>query len=388
MNLKTTAITLGAITTLGAGVNDAVILKEIPLERVEMIAEERVEAKQIDNIVETTFPWKDQNGLKVVVDLGEPTISERLADKRKKEVITEVVDFGEGGFKVDILLNEKPDTNRFCYAIEGAENYDFFYQPALTEEEIEQGAERPEDIVGSYAVYHKTLKNHVVGQENYATGKVMHIPRPQVWELNDEENMKEWAELSYSEKEGLCVTVRQDFLDSAKYPVRVDPTFGYTSVGGGSVSLGANAFRGVTVNSTVSENGTVASVSYYGRKNAANNMKGAVITTSGVILTNGITSATALQATAQWHIMTFSIPPTVSSSTSYYPVVIWDGTAYRYGDTGVAGDGVLDSSNNYSSPTDPTDLVTTNNVRMSVYATYSGSSTPATPSNEAAIMFQ
>lgn len=251
------------ISTAVTGTIDATTLKEVPLERLEIVAEERVEAKQIGNRVETTFPWKDQEGIKITYDMGAPGVLERVRDKRKREVITEVVDFGDGGFKIDILLNEKPDTNRFCYLIEGAEQYDFFYQPPLTAEEIEQGAERPEEIVGSYAVYHKELKNHVAGRENYATGKVMHIPRPQVWELNDEENTKEWAELSYEDGE-LCVTARQEFLDEATYPVRIDPTFGYTSVGASQ----ATAFEGYTDNEyiagtafTLSEDAAVESIS-------------------------------------------------------------------------------------------------------------------------------
>lgn len=258
MNLKKTgAGILGAGTLIMGGV-DAAVLKETPLERVEIIGEERVEAKQIENRIETTFPWKDQNGLKVVVDLGEPTIGERVKDKRKKEVVTEVVDFGDGGFKVDIILNEKPDTNRFCYVIEGAENYDFFYQPALTKEEIANGAFRPPEIEGSYAVYHKTLANN-----EYKTGKVMHIPRPQVWELGNEENTKEWAELSYADGQ-LCVAVRQGFLDDATYPVRVDPTFGYTSIGASLEDI-ANRDGGIDTRagsaSTLSEAGDVTAIS-------------------------------------------------------------------------------------------------------------------------------
>jgi hypothetical protein len=48
--------------------------------------------------------------------------------------------------------------------------------------------------------------------------------------VNDQANTTEWADLSY-ENGQLCVTASQDFWDSAKYPVRVDPTFGYTTAG-------------------------------------------------------------------------------------------------------------------------------------------------------------
>ena len=109
--LSATAIIMGGI--------DASALAETPLDRTEMVAEEIVQAKQVDNIVETNFPWKDQNGIKVKYDMEEPTLLEKFKDKRNKEVITETVDFGDGGFKVDILLNEKPDTNVFVIKSRG-----------------------------------------------------------------------------------------------------------------------------------------------------------------------------------------------------------------------------------------------------------------------------
>lgn len=224
MDVKKTTAGAAIGTAMIMGGVDASVLNETPLERVEIVAGEEVVAVQIENTVETTFPWKDQPGFVVSYDLGEPDVLDRIVDKRNKEIITEVVSDFDGGFKVDVLLNERPNTNVFCYAIEGHENYDFFYQPPLTEQEKADGFIRPPEIEGSYAVYHKTLANN-----EYKTGKVMHIPRPQVWEMNNEAQ-KVWADMTFDNGQ-LCVTVPQDFLDTATYPVRVDPTFGYTSLG-------------------------------------------------------------------------------------------------------------------------------------------------------------
>ena len=155
MNNNTLRRAVAGIGTAGVliiGGLDTAMLDETPLERVDIIANERVETRQVGNVVETKFPWKKETGIKVKYDMGTTTAMERFNDKRDEEVITEVVDCGDGGFKIDILLNEKPNTNRFCYQIEGYEDYDFFYQPALTQEEIDDGAERPENIIGSYAV--------------------------------------------------------------------------------------------------------------------------------------------------------------------------------------------------------------------------------------------
>lgn len=131
------------------------------------------------------------------------------------------------GFEFEIVLKEKPLTNIFNFTISGAENLDFFYQPPLTQQEIDEGAFRPNNVIGSYAVYHKTKANHRVGSTNYATGKAFHIYRPKVIDASGAEV---WADLNI---DGglLTVTVPQKFLDEAVYPVRVDPTFGITSLG-------------------------------------------------------------------------------------------------------------------------------------------------------------
>ena len=133
----------------------------------------------------------------------------------------------DGGFEIEVFLKEKPDTNVFDFTIDGAENLDFFYQPALTQAEIDAGDVRPENVIGSYAIYYKDHANHIIGQTNYATGKAYHIYRPKAI---DAEGNETWAVLDYQDGV-LSVTVPQKFLDDAIYPVRVDPTFGYTSLG-------------------------------------------------------------------------------------------------------------------------------------------------------------
>src|SRR3990167_5173644 len=136
----------------------------------------------------------------------------------------------DGGFEIEVVLKEKPATNKFDFQLSGYQDLDFFYQPALTQQEIDEGASRPENVIGSYAVYHKTKANHRVGSINYATGKAFHIYRPKAIDAN---GVEEWAILNY---QGgiLSVEVPQKFLDDAIYPIRVDPTFGNTNAGGGS----------------------------------------------------------------------------------------------------------------------------------------------------------
>lgn len=165
----------------------------------------------------------------------------------------------DGGLEFEWVLPQKPSTNVLTATIQTKE-LDFFYQPELTPEEIEEGAERSESVVGSYAVYHKTKggMNRADGME-YKVGKAFHIYRPKV---TDAEGNSTWAELHIDEVQGLMtISIDPKWLDEAMYPIVVDPTFGYTSVG-------ATAFGPIWVRyyqAIAPESGTLDSISMYGR---------------------------------------------------------------------------------------------------------------------------
>ncbi len=155
--------------------------------------------------------------------------------------------FGEdtGGYEFEVLLKEHPVSNVLSFSIQ-SKGLDFFYQPPLTDEEIKEGTFRPENVVGSYAVYHSTKKNN-----SYKTGKAFHIYRP---DAIDSKGTRVWCDLNIDD-DILTITIPQDFLDTAVYPILVDPTFGYT-VAGGSFSTHALDTYVVSIE-TLSENGKV-----------------------------------------------------------------------------------------------------------------------------------
>lgn len=367
---KATASILSLIASGSLGVDALVFDDTVLSPQTNIIAEERVEVRQVENIVEAKAPWKGEQGISIKYDMGEPSFTDRVKDRRKQEVIYEAVDFGDGGFKIDVLLTEKPPTNRFCYTIEGAENYDFFYQPPLTEQEKAEGSSRPPEIEGSYAVYHKTLKNHVLGQENYATGKVMHIPRPQVWELGNEEATKRWADLSYDAGQ-LCVTAPQDFIDNADYTngVRIDPTFGYTTAGLSNQSVEE---RIVCTQHSLAQTGYVYAMS-----------ASVIISTSGHGFKYGIYDAakTKISSTSQstystasqgWH--SIDGPNTLLPSGSYYlcaldGAIITSGDGSVYYDTGASTSFWKSTTPNIFFPQTVTGETSTTSV-YSIYATY------------------
>ena len=161
------------------------------------------------------------------------------------------VDMEDGGLEIQVKLDQKPQNNRFNFAISGAENMDFLYQDSLANEFAKHSgtvdpravsctdtecvdannkvlSSRPENVIGSYAVYSKVLKNHADGETNFGSGKLFQIYRPKAIDAKGHE---QWAELSYDNNGTLAVTVPQDFLDTANYPVVVDPTYGYTALG-------------------------------------------------------------------------------------------------------------------------------------------------------------
>jgi hypothetical protein len=168
-----------------------------------------------------------------------------------------------GGFEFEVILKEKPPTNQIILEIE-TQGLKFHYQPPLTPEEIAEGAVRPDNVAGSYAVYHDTRGNvHASAQdaERYKCGKAFHIYRPKIIDADGD---WVWAGLNIDEKAGtLTVTIDQDWLDKAVYPVVVDPDFGYSSIGGSTGTLGAGDIRGS--NGSPASDGTATSISFFAR---------------------------------------------------------------------------------------------------------------------------
>jgi len=167
---------------------------------------------------------------------------------REPEEITETINGEEhtftqneqGGVEFDTILYEKPEQNQIVFPIE-TKGLKFYYQPPLhpdhptwvdTDGDGIADSFRPENVVGSYAVYHATRTNvhrSIEEAEKYKTGKAFHIYRPKAV---DAEGKEAWCDLHVDEAKGLLtVTIPQEFLDSAVYPVSVDPTFGYETVG-------------------------------------------------------------------------------------------------------------------------------------------------------------
>jgi len=314
----------------------------------------------------------------------------------------------EGAYEIDAVLKEKPASNVISFDIK-TENLDFFYQPPLNQENPPQPSlkggsspplggvrgdlsctetdcfdkdgktvtHRPENVVGSYAVYYKDGVSGdytALGGKNYMAGKAFHIYRPQII---DAQGNKVWGELSVdTQNNKLAIAVPQDFLDKAAYPVIVDPTFGYTTQGSGwGGDWTTNQAVGSFLNTTASVNGDVDSISiavYAG----SGNMKGFIVNASTLaILTNGVSPSASI-ATG-WNTINYSTKPSVVNGTTYSPWAVFSvpsGGISHYRDSGTSGDSKYETDNNYTTPTNPSSVSNSTN-KYSIYATYTAAAT-------------
>ncbi len=147
-----------------------------------------------------------------------------------------------GGYEYEVVLDKKPKTNKIIIDLQG-QGLRFGYQPALTQQEIEEGCIRPENVVGSYVVKHATKggMNSIYGKD-YKAGIYGMIYRPKIVDARGD---WVWGEQIIANDKQI-ITIPQEFLEYAHYPIRHvgGDTFGYTEVGASQVGAGNNAIFG------------------------------------------------------------------------------------------------------------------------------------------------
>lgn len=338
---------------------------------------------------EVNFSLRAEEHPNATVEITDNVFKYKTPDYEVHQYELDPSDIGEdGGLEFEWVLPHRPLTNTLTATIQ-TKGLDFFYQPALTPEEIKQGAERPENVVGSYAVYHKEKggMNRSDGKE-YKTGKAFHIYRPKCKDANGNET---WGELNIDTNSGiLTVTVDNDWLDSAVYPVIVDPTFGYAGVGGSTfTTTNADWAVGGQVDSPT-ELGTIVSISGYLICTSEHNVGAALYSTDAT--KNRLNSILAqdtgnelISTTASW--ITLDLSYEYAISTRYFPV-FWHDSAVSYSlyydasPTETQYVAVFDLNATFESwPAGPINKSSNNSsARASLYLTYTeaGSSTPKT----------
>jgi len=206
-----------------------------------------IEHKDDDFIYLSLYKWGEEASLQIVLDKV-PTHN-HIFSENKIEVenpdfllrvypidtrstgdfygdVDDMVQCHDGGLRFELVFKKKrPAMNNVFKFPLIAKNLRCAYQRFLTEQEIiEAKIIRPLNVEGSYAFYHISKKNN-----QYMTGKVFHLFRPIA---EDALGNKAWCSLYINpEITELTITIPQQFLDEAIYPITLDPDFGYQIIG-------------------------------------------------------------------------------------------------------------------------------------------------------------
>lgn len=222
-----------------------------------------------------------------------------------------------GRLKWDKLYSACPGSMRVRFKVKKSAGIKFEYQPELTAEEIADGCERPDDIVGSYAVYCNKANN------KYKTGKLCHIPRPFVIDASDN---REWCVMAYeeiSDTEGiLYVDMPKLFMQSAVYPVRLDPIIGFSSTPNSSASTSNAAYYITSLYSgtlVAPSSGACDKLYIYVQQTTSCSRGSAIYDGSMNLLASKILSQTW---TIGWNEITLDSPIDIVSGNTYHPAMI------------------------------------------------------------------
>lgn len=118
-------------------------------------------------------------------------------------------------FEYDILLLKEPETNVIEIELDFPEGLEFYRQPSM-DALIRSPYRCTPDVEESYAVYWKERNGP------YKTGKFCHIYRPLI---KDARGRKVWGRLDIV-GHMMTITIPDDWLADASYPVVVDPIVG------------------------------------------------------------------------------------------------------------------------------------------------------------------
>lgn len=351
----------------------------------------------------TISRW-DEVSFKVKPEMGTMASNDRTMNfnGNKVEVSTPKVDYSlyeipkdeenpEGAFEYDLTLKEKPVTNKIGLNIE-TQGLDFFFQPPLNKE-VKIGENgivnctetdcydkdggviihRPENVVGSYAVYTSDQKINFAGGKIYATGKVGHIFRPKIIDSAEKET---WGTLNIDKDAGiLSVEIPQEFLDKATYPIRraVGLSFGYTTTPGtawAAVSCISMIAASYIYTAATGDTITKFSISGYSSGGTTGFDAAAYTVVSGVPSARLAAGVTIVLPTVKAWTDSSAVSQVMSNNVTYSVAIGNDGavTEYIYYDTGTGTNRSEDGTTGALPAT--WTQISTSGSKWGMYATY------------------
>lgn len=284
---------------------------------------------------------------------------------------------GAEGINMDFEFATRPSSNVIELTLR-SKNLLYFRQ----NEEPNPYVIRPPYVIGSYAVYHAEGKK----DNKYKTGKAFHIYRP--W-AEDANKKRVWCELHIPTNkngeltgENATITIPKDFLDNATYPVFVDPTLGYESVGASAITTDYSILGSIFTNSA---NIKITSIStYYNMINGSNNTvyyrMGAYNAATNSLIAQTTQGSTTIGSLSGFFTLSFSSPADVALNTQVVLCAAMNGsntgygiTAQMYYDTDASVTSKTSSSvygTSGGSFPNPVTWTSTENRKYSIYANY------------------
>lgn len=294
----------------------------------------------------------------------------------------------DGGFEIEFILRKKPISNKITLKY-SSKNLRFMKQLAYdkqvmapidiaagvvdrtpTEGKNKNGdviVRVPENMINSYSVYYtkaKRIYSNAAEAEQIRAGKAFCIPRLKATDAGKNEV---WLDQDFEQNGNYVITMPQDFLDKAKYPIIVDPTFGYTTLPTGS----SISFEDVIVGNigTPAEAGTVDTL-HLALTNWSNGeaVKMALYTSPGDALVANSESTERSDGGSGWQ--TFQVSGTANLTTQQYAVMAWSGSTVEiWRDAGSGTNAYYELSQTYGSwPSSISSSADTNNY--GTYCTY------------------
>ena len=258
-------------------------------------------------------------------------------------------DLPEGGYEFEIILKNKHVPYSYDFTIADS-NCAYHIQPPMNErigmDGIAWGTEtegynsldqlihkQREENVNSIAIYNPSRPMNTVGGPLYRAGKIGTIRRAKAI---DKDGNWVWCPMFFVNPTTLRITVPEDFAnDDSKFPIRIDPTFGYTTIGGSSVYFntpGSICLIGSGLVHTAGSRQRVISYHMYGRGTSCAGA-GYVITAGVPVARLGPTAAIALTGSDIWNTSS-AVSQVMMNGIIYGPAIGACVAAYVYYDVG------------------------------------------------------
>jgi hypothetical protein len=263
--------------------------------------------------------------------------------------------FEDGGMAFDVEYAKRPASNVIRYSIQ-TKGLTFHPQPD-----------------GSIAVYHATKAHNFTWGKDYRTGKAFHIPRTRATDAVGKVVM---CDTHVDVRGGLLtLTVPQLFVDTATYPIIVDPDFGYTTIGG-TGAFGVNAcmaFRQSGQQYTAGASEQIEGFSFYGSRDSgfpSGNCNMAVYDWSGTVPVNRLAAGETITPPADnaddWTAVS-GLSQALADTTTYGPAIGLNFVVYYYD---VVSDVVSNDAQTPATLPATWSEDSLGNRKISMYATY------------------